>query len=180
MTTMLASATDAAHHAAATLLSPAQITPGSTIPTAVPVKEDSPTETFTFEGLTGLNVFVGVPGAFTGTCSAQVPGYINAFEQFKAKGVKNVYVVAVNDVFVMKAWKEKLAPSGTPVHFVADDKGAFTGALGLIFDASPMLGAPRAKRFVVVTEGSQVTHVAVEPVPSGLTICAAEKILPLL
>ncbi|EMD35799.1 hypothetical protein CERSUDRAFT_26200, partial [Gelatoporia subvermispora B] len=88
---------------------------------------------------------VGVPGAFTGTCSAQVPGYIAAFERFREKGVQNIYVVAVNDVFCMKAWKEQLAPAGTPVHFVADDKGAFVGALGMLFDASPLLGGPRSK-----------------------------------
>ena len=45
---------------------------------------------------------VGVPGAFTGTCSAQVPAYIKTYPQFKEKGVDNIYVVAVNDVFVMK------------------------------------------------------------------------------
>ena len=31
------------------------------------------------------------------------------------------------------------------IHFIADDTGAFTGAAGLLFDASPMLGAPRSK-----------------------------------
>ena len=56
---------------------------------------------------------VGVPGAFTGTCSAQVPGYIKAYPQFKEKGVDNIYIVAVNDAFVTKAWKEQLAPEGT-------------------------------------------------------------------
>ncbi len=61
---------------------------------------------------------VGVPGAFTGTCSAQVPGYIKAYEQFKERGVDNIYIVAVNDVFVTKAWKEKLAPECTREFFV--------------------------------------------------------------
>ncbi len=45
---------------------------------------------------------VGIPGAFTGTCSAQIPGYIDNYEAFKAKGVTGIYVVAVNDQFVMK------------------------------------------------------------------------------
>ena len=43
-----------------------------------------------------------MPGAFTGTCNAQVPGYINAFNQFKEKGVNGIYIIAVNDVFVTK------------------------------------------------------------------------------
>lgn len=45
---------------------------------------------------------IGVPGAFTGTCSRQIPDYIRKFDEFQAKGVKNIYVVSVNDVFVMK------------------------------------------------------------------------------
>ena len=53
-----------------------------------------------------------MPGAFTGTCSKQVPGYIKAYEEFKAKGVDNIYIVAVNDAFVTKAWKEHLHPRG--------------------------------------------------------------------
>ncbi|KAK0444963.1 uncharacterized protein EV420DRAFT_1484401 [Desarmillaria tabescens] len=30
-----------------------------------------------------------------------------------------------------KAWKEKLVPNGTPIHFLADDKGTFTSSTGL-------------------------------------------------
>ncbi|KZT67560.1 peroxiredoxin [Daedalea quercina L-15889] len=180
MASLLSSVTHVAHSAAVSLMSAAEVKPGSTIPTKVPVKEEEATQTFTFEGIKGRNIFVGVPGAFTGTCSAQIPGYIKLYEQFKEKGIDSIYVVAVNDVFVLKAWKEQLAPGGTPIHFIADDKGAFVGALGMLFDASERLGAPRSKRFVLVTEGDTVTHVAVEPVTSELTICAADKILPLL
>ncbi len=35
-------------------------------------------------------------------CSAQIPGYIDNYEVFKAKGVTGIYIVAVNDQFVMK------------------------------------------------------------------------------
>ena len=65
-----------------------------------------------------------------------------------------------------RAWKKQLAPDGlvcinshfplpgnktdlhrklVEIHFIADDAGAFTGAAGLLFDASPLLGAPRSK-----------------------------------
>lgn len=105
---------------------------------------------------------MGVPGAFTGTCSAQIPGYISTFARFKEKGIDNVYVIAVNDVFVLKyvslyltqrasteerhrAWKTQMAPDGTGVRFIADDKAELTLALGMLFDATPLLGGPRAK-----------------------------------
>ena len=86
------------------------------------MKEQAADQELTFESLTGKNVFVSVPctsrsvpskvtspgskvfvpGAFTGTCTRQVPGYAEAYSQFKEKGVENVYIVAVNDVFVMQ------------------------------------------------------------------------------
>ncbi|KAI0739506.1 Redoxin [Daedaleopsis nitida] len=180
MASLLSTATKTAHSVATSLLSASEAKVGSTLPLKVPVKEDSPGQTTTFEGIKGKNVFVGVPGAFTGTCSMQVPGYIKAYEEFKAKGVDNIYIVAVNDAFVTKAWKEQLAPEGTPIHFIADDQGAFTGALGMLFDASGLLGAPRSKRYVAVTEGDTIVHIAVESIPSEVTVTAADKILPWL
>lgn len=77
----------------------------------------------------------------------QVPGYISNYDAFAAKGVKEIFVVAVNDTFVMQAWAKKLAgqsgspprrpcltltaehlstAEGTKVRFIADDTGAFT------------------------------------------------------
>lgn len=119
MASLLSTATQAAHSAAVSFMSSAEIKPGASIPTKVPVKEEEATQTLTFEGIKGRNIFVrilcgmyaaifmrtaqvGVPGAFTGTCSAQIPGYIKAYPQFKEKGVDNIYVVAVNDVFTLK------------------------------------------------------------------------------
>jgi len=43
---------------------------------------------------------LGVPAAFAGACHAQVPHYIKHYDDFKAKGINEIYVVAVNDAFV--------------------------------------------------------------------------------
>ncbi|KAG5653684.1 hypothetical protein H0H81_011436 [Sphagnurus paluster] len=153
----------------------AQITAGSVIP-AQPIKETAPDAATPLE-LKGKNIIVGVPGAFTGTCHAQVPGYIEAYDKFKAKGVNEIYVVSVNDVFVTKAWKENLAPNGSDVHFIADDTAAFTKSVGLDFDATPVLGGPRSKRYVIVTEDDKVVAAIVEPDPSKATVTTAEKVL---
>ncbi|KAJ7752149.1 Redoxin [Mycena metata] len=125
----------------------------------------------------GKHIIVGVPGAFTGTCHAQVPGYISQFEAFKAKGIQQISIVAMNDVFVLKAWKENLAPEGTPVRFISDDAGAFTTALGLGFDASPLLGGVRSKRYVIIANGDKIETIAIEEVPSQLTVTDAKTIL---
>jgi hypothetical protein len=46
--------------------------------------------------------------SFSPTCSSQVPSYISDLDSFKAKGVSDVYVVTVNDMFVVNAWKKQL------------------------------------------------------------------------
>ena len=52
-------------------------------------------------------VIFGVPGAFTPTCSEKhLPGYINLYDQFRKKGVHEIYCLSVNDAFVMKTWLE--------------------------------------------------------------------------
>jgi hypothetical protein len=43
-----------------------------------------------------------VPGAFTPTCSSQAPGYIEKYDEFKAKGINEIYILTVNDAFVTK------------------------------------------------------------------------------
>ncbi|KIK54613.1 hypothetical protein GYMLUDRAFT_206331 [Collybiopsis luxurians FD-317 M1] len=177
MTSLISSSAEAAHALAVSLLSKAQVQPGSTIPEH-PVKESAPDApvTLKFAGA-GKNVIVGVPGAFTGTCNAQIPEYIQHYDKFKAKGVNEVYVVGVNDAFVMKAWKEQLAPQGTGVRFIADDKGDFTSGLGLMFDASPILGAPRSKRYVIIADNNKVESIFIEEDPTKITVTKAETVL---
>ncbi|KAF8581186.1 Redoxin [Ramaria rubella] len=183
MTSILTSATtsaaDAAHAAASSVLAASPIKLGAHIPD-ITVKEDGPTSSLSLANLQGKNLIIGVPGAFTPSCSSQVPAYISDYEKFTAKGVKGIYVVSVNDAFVTKAWKEKLASGGTPIHFIADDKGAFTSAIGLIFDASPLLGGPRAKRYALIVDNGKVTSVHVESSPSDVKETAADKILAVL
>ncbi|KAG1774554.1 hypothetical protein EV702DRAFT_1280459 [Suillus placidus] len=164
MASVLTNVAQAAHSAAAAMLSAARIEADDPVPQK-PVKKilSAPLPSISLEK---ISLYLGVPGAFTPSCSSQVPHYIADYDKFKAKGVKNIYVVAVNDVFVVKAWKEKLAPQGTGrsfyafisqdhffialwcgsgVHSIADDKGKFTSGSGLLLDASGLLGSPRSK-----------------------------------
>ena len=50
-------------------------------------------------------IIFGLPGAFTSTCSTKhLPGFINAESKIKAKNIKKIICVSVNDPFVMDAW----------------------------------------------------------------------------
>lgn len=107
-----------------------------------------------------------------------MPGYIQHADEFKSKGVSDIYIVAVNDQFTVKAWKEKLGGDKAPsVHFLADDTGAFTKAVGQDFDASGLLGNHRSKRYAFVVEDGVVKKAYVEDEAPSVTVTAAENVL---
>ena len=52
-------------------------------------------------------IILGMPGAFTKTCSAlHLPGFIKNYDLAQKKGVTKIICIAVNDPNVMKAWGE--------------------------------------------------------------------------
>lgn len=98
--------------------------------------------------------------SFTPTCHSQVPGFIADAAKFKAKGVDGIYVVSVNDLFVVNAWKKDLA--GDNIQFAADDKAELAAALGIVLDATGALGGPRLKRAVIVVQDGKVASLEIE------------------
>jgi glutaredoxin/glutathione-dependent peroxiredoxin len=121
-------------------------------------------------------VLFSVPGAFTPTCDARhLPGYIQHAADFKAKGVDTVACMAVNDVFVMKAWA-KASAVDDKVLMLADGNGDYSKALGLEMDASGFGMGLRGKRFAIVVEDGVAKHVFVEG-PGEFMVSSAEHVL---
>ncbi|KAH8991878.1 Redoxin [Lactarius hatsudake] len=179
ISSLASGAAQTAHAQASALLAKHPAKPGDKLPLKEPLKENDATKAIALAP-TGKTLFIGVPGAFTPSCSSQAPAYIEKYEEFKAKGITEIFIVTVNDSFVTKAWKEKLAPNGTPVRFLADDQALFVSALGLVFDATPALGAPRSKRFVIIANGDTIERVIVEENPSDVIATDATQVLTLL
>ncbi|KAI1468351.1 AhpC/TSA family protein [Daldinia caldariorum] len=121
-------------------------------------------------------VIVGVPAAFSGACSEKhVPSYI---QSPKLRDAGSVFVVSVNDAFVMKAWGDQLDPTHeSGIRFLADPAGEFTKALDLGFDAPAIFGGMRAKRFALVIEDGKVKSLHVEPDNTGTNVSLADKVL---
>lgn len=128
--------------------------------------------TMTAEGprpITTDEVFAGkkvalfaVPGAFTPTCSAKhLPGYRDAADQFKAKGVDTIACISVNDVFVMGAWA-KDQNVGADVLLLADGNGDFTKKLGLEMDGTKFGMGLRSQRYSMIVDDGVVKTLNVE------------------
>ncbi|KAG4435914.1 hypothetical protein IFR05_008608 [Cadophora sp. M221] len=128
------------------------------------------------EAIKGKALIIGIPAAFSPSCSnSHVPGYIN---HSKLKSAGDVFVVAVNDPFVTKAWADSLDPTGSSgIRFLGDPTAKFTEALDLAFDGAAIFGGPRSKRYALEIEDGKVKALHVEPDNTGLDVSAAEKVL---
>ena len=120
-----------------------------------------------------------VPGAFTGTChKMHVPSIVQNLAAIKAKGVDTVAVTAVNDVFVMDAWKKATAAEG--VDFIADGNGEFAKAIDLLFDGSAGGLGTRSKRYAMLVDDGVVKALNIEDSPGVAEASTAEKLLAAL
>jgi peroxiredoxin len=107
-------------------------------------------------------VIVGLPGAFTPTCSARhMPPYIERVAELRAAGVDEVWCVSVNDPFVMGAWGRELGASGA-VRMMADGSAEFVSALGLQLDLSGRGMGVRSSRYSMLVVDGVVAQLNVE------------------
>ena len=121
-------------------------------------------------------VIFGVPGAYTPTCSAKhVPGFVANYDKLKAKGVDEIWCVAVNDAFVMGAWGRDQKAAGK-VRMLGDGSAEYTKKLGLELDLNARGLGLRMQRFAMIVQDGVVKDIAVEA-PGKFEVSSAEAIL---
>jgi peroxiredoxin len=125
-------------------------------------------------------VLFGVPGAFTPTCNNNhLPGYVEHADAIKAKGVDTIAVVSVNDVHVMKAWKEA-SGAGEVVLFLADGSAIWTKAADMVLDGTDFGMGMRTKRFSALIDNGVVKAIAIEDAPGKADDSGAAAMLAML
>ena len=106
-------------------------------------------------------VIFSLPGAFTPTCSGQqLPSYDEMYNQFKDKGIDDVYCVSVNDAFVMNAWFKnqdikKVKPLG-------DGEGVFTQGAGFLVNKPAQGFGMRSWRYSMLVDNGEIIKQFVE------------------
>ncbi|MFM9881777.1 MAG: peroxiredoxin [Burkholderiales bacterium] len=104
----------------------------------------------------------GLPGAFTPTCSAKhVPSYLTNFDKLRAKGVDEIWCIAVNDAFVMGAWGRDQKAQGK-IRMMADGSAEYTKALGLELDLTARGMGVRMNRFSMLVQDGVVKTLNIE------------------
>jgi peroxiredoxin len=122
-------------------------------------------------------VLLGMPGAFTKTCSAiHLPGYVKNYDTAKKKGIAKIVCVAVNDPNVMKAWGEN-QEVGDKIFMIGDPFLNFTKAIGAEVDKSEKGLGIRSSRYTMLIENQIVKKFEVEKETATCELSAAENFL---
>ena len=122
-------------------------------------------------------VLLGMPGAFTKTCSAiHLPGYVKNYDTAKKKGISRIVCVAVNDPNVMKAWGEN-QEVGDKIFMIGDPFLNFTKAIGAEVDKSEKGLGIRSSRYTMLIENQIVKKFEVEKETATCELSAAENFL---
>lgn len=111
-------------------------------------------------------VVFSLPGAYTPTCSStHLPRYNELAEAIKKEGVDEIYVLSVNDAFVMDAWiKDQNAEH---IKVLPDGNGEFSKGIGLLVDKSDIGFGPRTWRYSMVVNNGVVEKSFIEPDKPG-------------
>ena len=122
-------------------------------------------------------IILGMPGAFTKTCSAiHLPGFVKNFDLALKKGVTKMICIAVNDPNVVKAWGEN-QNVGTKILMAGDPFLKFTKSIGAEVDKSEKGLGIRSNRYTMLVENSEVKKVEEEKETASCELSAAESFL---
>tara|TARA_B100000965_G_scaffold371633_1_gene360757 strand:+ start:1391 stop:1876 length:486 start_codon:yes stop_codon:yes gene_type:complete len=125
----------------------------------------------------GKTIILGMPGAFTKTCSAlHLPGYIKNYELASKKGISKIVCISVNDPNVMKAWGEN-QNTGTKIFMAGDPFLKFTVAIGAEVDKSEKGLGIRSNRYTMLVENGEVKKIEEEKETATCELSAAENFL---
>ncbi|MBV9065115.1 MAG: peroxiredoxin [Methylobacteriaceae bacterium] len=125
-------------------------------------------------------VLIGVPGAFTPTCHRNhLPGFVDKADEILGKGVDEIAVTGVNDVFVMDAWAKQSGAEGK-VTFLADGSANFAKAIGLSLDMNAHGLGTRSQRYSMLVDDGIVRKLSVEESPGKAELSGADALLKVL
>jgi len=124
-------------------------------------------------------VLFSIPGAFTPTCHINhLPPYLQKYDDFKAKGVDVIAVVAANDAFVMSGWG-RVEGLKDKILALSDTSAAWASPIGLSIDLSHIGFGTRTGRWAIILDNLVIKYIGIEP-KNEVTVSGAEAVLAAL
>ena len=125
-------------------------------------------------------VLFGLPGAYTSVCSAKhLPGYVEAHEAYKKKGVDYIICISANDPFVMDAWG-KSQNVEDKIMMIGDPLLSFTKSIGAEVDKTARGLGIRSNRYTMLIDNLKVIKLQEESDTGSCEISAAQNFLNLV
>jgi peroxiredoxin len=124
---------------------------------------------YRWDDLTSYEIFGGkrvivfaLPGAFTPTCSTfQLPNFEKMYDDFKARGVDEIYCLSVNDAFVMNCWAKQQGVE--KVKMLPDGNAEFTSKIGMLVEKSNLGFGERSWRYAMIVDNGKIRGWFEEP-----------------
>ncbi|MBI2023554.1 peroxiredoxin [Candidatus Giovannonibacteria bacterium] len=107
-------------------------------------------------------VLFSLPGAFTPVCSSShLPGYEEAYDEFKKLGIDEVICLSVNDAYVMFQWGKHQNVKN--VKLLPDGSGLFTEKMGMMVRKDNLGFGKRSWRYSMYVEDGEIKKIFIEP-----------------
>ena len=128
--------------------------------------------------LVGRSIAIfGMPGAFTETCTElHIPNILKYKQKLLDLGVEGIFVIVVNDAFVVRRWGYSFDAFNQGITLIADSSSEFSKAVGLVFSVPSIGFYDRSLRYAMLSRDGEVEKFLIEKSESEITTSGADTL----
>mgnify|MGYP006245450825 FL=1 len=120
----------------------------------------------------------GMPGAFTDTCTElHIPNILKYKQKLLDLGVEEIFVIVVNDTFVVKRWGYSFDAFNQGITLIADSSSEFSKAVGLNFSVPSIGFYDRSLRYAMMSRDGVVEKFLIEKSEDEITTSGADALI---
>ena len=141
---------------------------------------ESRTETIDLmDKLVGRSIAIfGMPGAFTETCTElHIPNILKYKQKLLDLGVEEIFVIVVNDAFVVRRWGYSFDAFNQGITLIADSSSEFSKAVGLNFSVPSIGFYDRSLRYAMMSRDGVVEKFLIEKSEDEITTSGADALI---
>ena len=129
--------------------------------------------------LVGRSIAIfGMPGAFTETCTElHVPNILKYKQKLLDLGVEEIFVIVVNDAFVVRRWGYSFDAFNQGITLIADSSSEFSKAIGLAFSVPSIGFYDRSLRYAMLSRDGEVEKFLIEKSEAEITTSGADALV---